>query len=49
MTTLPKIALSSPPALPGGGVFCVNTSQRQAGQTVLQQRPQDRPQERQAR
>ena len=26
MTTLPKIALASPPALPGGGVDWVNTA-----------------------
>ena len=25
MTTLPKIALASPPAEPGGGVICVNS------------------------
>ncbi len=25
MTTLPKIALASPPADPGGGVVCVNS------------------------
>ena len=38
MIRLPTIALSRPPAQPGGGVICVKTLERQAGKPFVQQR-----------
>ncbi len=48
MTTLPKIALASPPALPGGGVGCGEHVEAEAVDAVVDQRPEDRDQPEQA-
>ena len=45
MTKLPKIALASPPACPGGGVICVKSVGDSASKPADEQRRQDPEQE----